>query len=95
MSNEKKSFIRKMRKEEKSTRQIQKEYDVMININVFKAIKTILQGRREIQSAVELNVGGLKVRLTDLEKVNELIDNEIENLQKFADNEPSTYDPIK
>jgi tryptophanyl-tRNA synthetase len=86
--------IKKMtQRSEKSKAQVAREYNAMVNINVFKAIKMLLEGRKEIQSAVELNIGGLKVRVTDKEKLKELINSEIEQLELYSNNEPSTYDP--
>lgn len=80
------------KKEKKSTRQIEREYNAKINIGVFEAIKIILKDRNEIMSAVEVNIGGLKVRISDKAKFTELIDNEISELEKYINNEKSTYD---
>ena len=80
------------KKERKSTKQIEREYNAKINIGVFEAIKIILRDRKEISSAVEVNIGGLKVRISDKAKFTELIDNEILELEKYMNNEKSTYD---
>lgn len=79
-------------KERKSTKQIEREYNAKINIGVFEAIKIILRDRKEISSAVEVNIGGLKVRISDKAKFTELVDNEINELEKYMNNEKSTYD---